>query len=44
MDSGFKGLICLLKMRAFYFEGKSGETVVEDAIPDNYLEEAKASR
>jgi elongation factor G len=35
-DSGFKGLICLIKMKAYYFEGKSGEKIIEDNIPSEY--------
>ncbi len=36
-----KGIIDLLTMKAFYFEGDKGETVIEKAIPDDLLDEAK---
>jgi len=34
----FKGIIDLVKMKAYYFEGEKGETMVEKAIPDDYAE------
>jgi elongation factor G len=44
MDMTFKGLIDLIKMRAFYFDGKSGEFIREEAIPEDLLEEAQEKR
>jgi len=39
-----KGIIDLLTMKAFYFEGDKGETVIEKDIPDDLLDEAKKWR
>ncbi|HVJ87073.1 MAG TPA: elongation factor G [Caulifigura sp.] len=46
MGSGaqFEGIIDLIKMRALYFEGKQGETVRAEAIPEDYADMAKAAR
>lgn len=41
LEENFKGVIDLLKMKAYYFEGEMGEKVVEAEIPAEYLEEAK---
>ncbi len=35
-----KGLIDLLKMKAYFFEGEKGETVVEKDIPEEYADKA----
>ncbi|MFZ2873153.1 MAG: elongation factor G [Phycisphaerales bacterium] len=40
----FSAIIDLVKMRAFFFEGEKGETMVEKAIPDAELENAKQWR
>ena len=44
LEENFKGVIDLLKMKAFYFEGPMGEVVKEEEIPAEYLEEAKKYR
>jgi len=44
LDHNLKGIIDLLKMKAYYFEGKSGEQIKEEEIPANLLEEAQAKR
>jgi len=44
LESEFKGIIDLLTMKAFYFEGQYGEKVVTAEIPDNYKEEALQKR
>jgi elongation factor G len=40
----FSGVVDLVTMKALYFEGKNGETVREDVIPTELLEEAKTRR
>ncbi|MFH0929787.1 MAG: elongation factor G [Candidatus Moraniibacteriota bacterium] len=40
----FKGVADLMKMKASYFEGDMGETVVEDEIPADLLAQAKEYR
>lgn len=44
LEENFLGVIDLLKMKAFYFEGTMGNTIREDEIPAEYLEEAKKFR
>lgn len=39
-DQTFNGLIDLIKMRAFYFDGLKGEIIREEAIPELLLKEA----
>ena len=41
LEENFEGIIDLLKMRAYYFEGEKGIEVIEKEIPAEYLEEAK---
>ena len=43
-EDRFQGLIDLVQMKAFYFDGESGETIREEAIPADMLEEAKLRR
>jgi len=43
-ESDFNGLVDLMKMKAYYFEGKMGEIIREDEIPANMLEDAKKYR
>jgi elongation factor G len=40
----FKGIIDLMTMRAFYFEGDKGETVIEKDIPADMMETAQKWR
>ncbi|MBU6390064.1 elongation factor G [Patescibacteria group bacterium] len=44
LEENFKGVIDLLKLKAYSFEGDKGEKVVEGEIPDEYREEAKKFR
>ncbi|MBA3733502.1 elongation factor G [Patescibacteria group bacterium] len=44
LEDKFEGVIDLLKMKAFYFEGNMGMTIREEEIPAEYLEEAKKFR
>jgi len=41
LEENFSGVIDLMKMKAYYFEGEMGRTVREAEIPAEYLEEAK---
>ncbi|MBN8466534.1 MULTISPECIES: elongation factor G [Corallococcus] len=43
-EDRFQGLIDLLSMKAFYFDGENGENVREEAIPADMLDEAKLRR
>ena len=43
-ESSFEGLIDLLKMKAYFFEGDMGQTIIEKEIPTEYLEQAKTRR
>jgi len=43
-EDQFEGVIDLLKMKAYHFEGEMGMNVVEGEIPEALLEEAKAAR
>jgi elongation factor G len=41
LEENFEGVIDVLKMKAYYFEGEMGNTVVEKEIPENMLAEAQ---
>lgn len=43
-EADFAGVIDLIKMKAYYFEGEMGKIIREDEIPQQYLEEAKKYR
>jgi elongation factor G len=43
-EDRFQGVIDIVKMRAFYFEGESGEDIREADIPAEYADEAKTTR
>ena len=43
-EADFEGVIDLLKMKAYFFEGQLGKDVIEKEIPAEYLEEAKKYR
>lgn len=40
-EENFEGVVDLLKMKAYYFEGVMGEKVIEKEIPENLKEEAE---
>jgi len=44
LEDEFEGVIDLLKMKFFKFEGNMGIDVIETEIPENYLAEAKKFR
>ncbi len=44
LEDRLEGVIDLVKMRAFYFEGEMGIEVIEKPIPDAMLAEAEAAR
>lgn len=41
LEDQHEGVVDLLKMKAYYFEGDMGNKVIEKEIPENMLEEAK---
>jgi elongation factor G len=43
-EADFEGIIDLIKMKAFYFDGDNGEDIREEAIPADRVEEAKTAR
>jgi elongation factor G len=43
-EGNFEGIIDLMKMKAFYFEGERGEKLVEKEIPENMKELAVKKR
>lgn len=43
-EENFSGVIDLLKMKAYYFEGEMGNTIREEEIPAEYVENAKKYR
>ena len=43
-EENFAGVIDLLQMKAFYFEGEMGNTIREAEIPAEFLEDAKKYR
>jgi elongation factor G len=43
-EEKFEGVIDLIKMKAYYFEGNMGMTIREEEIPTEYVEEAKKYR
>ena len=43
-EDQFKGMVDLVTMRAFYFDGDSGENVREEEIPADILEDCKKYR
>ena len=44
LEDQLKGVVDLVKMRAFYFEGESGQTIREEEIPENLKELATEYR
>lgn len=43
-EADFAGVIDLIKMKAYYFEGEMGKVIREEEIPAEYLDEAKKYR
>lgn len=43
-EENFKGVVDLLKMKSYTFEGSMGEKVIEGEIPAEYLDDAKKYR
>jgi elongation factor G len=43
-EDRFQGLIDLVNMKAYYFDGENGEIIREEAIPADMLDEAKTRR
>jgi elongation factor G len=43
-EENFSGVVDLLKMKAYYFEGEMGVTVREDEVPEKYKAEAEKFR
>ena len=44
LEDKFEGVIDLMKMKAYYFEGNMGMKIREEEIPAEYLDEAKKYR
>ncbi len=44
LEDDFEGVVDLLKMKMFKFEGEMGIKIIEAEIPEKYLEEAKKFR
>jgi elongation factor G len=43
-EDAFEGVIDLLRMKAYYFEGEKGEKIIEKEIPENFVADAKKYR
>ena len=44
LESNFEGVVDLVRMKAYGFEGDNGEKIIEKEIPANMLESAKKAR
>ncbi len=44
LEDKFEGVVDLIRMKAFTFEGANGEKIVESPIPDSMVEEAARAR
>lgn len=44
LETEAEGVVDLVSMKAFYFDGESGENIRVEEIPQNLLEEAKSKR
>jgi elongation factor G len=44
LEDNFEGIVDLVKMKAYYFEGEMGNTVIEKDVPENLKEAAEALR
>ncbi len=43
-EANFEGVIDLMRMKAYYFEGEKGEKIIEKDIPEKFAEESKKYR
>src|SRR3989338_9205579 len=43
-EANFEGVIDLMRMKAYYFEGEKGNTIIEKDIPEKFAAEAKKYR
>jgi len=43
-ESEFKGIVDLLKMKAYYFDGEMGDKIREEEVPNDLLDEARKYR
>lgn len=43
-EENFNGIIDLVTMKAYYFDGENGETVREEAIPSDMADQAQSAR
>jgi len=43
-EANFEGVIDLMRMKAYYFEGEKGEKIIEKEIPEKFAEEAAKYR
>lgn len=44
IEDQFEGVVDLVSMKAYYFDGQSGETIREEEIPSNLMEKAREKR
>lgn len=44
MEANFEGVVDLVSMRAIYFDGKNGETLIYEKIPADLLDKAESKR
>jgi len=44
LEAAFEGVIDLITMKAYYFEGEHGERIIEKEIPDNLRQDAEKHR
>lgn len=44
LENSFEGVVDLIEMKAYFFDGPNGETVIVENIPDNLLSLAKSKR
>jgi elongation factor G len=43
-EDKFQGIIDAITQKAYFFDGESGENIREEAVPADYVEQAKATR
>jgi elongation factor G len=44
LEDNFKGIIDIITEKAMYFDGRWGQTIREEPIPENYLEKVQKAR